>query len=308
MIVRAKTPKGHSQAGRFAVLGMAALVLPLAPSWAQKSAADQSIEERHEAPKNRAEMIGSGDRETIALKQQLAMEHLAHIRRDLLKVQSDKRKLEAHLKMQRMAESQEETSGHVTKSSGMEQELAMLIDLEKRLTQEIRSFAKESQSLTVNILAQKEIQDGERKGDNEEKLRDSAERFQEHLKNLLNKLGKELGPVAEEVRKSLEKAVGEIHKSLEKEGLSPEDLAKALEKSHDDLRKAFEGGGPVDKELREAIEKARKDMQETFDHARGDAQEQAEKLRERSLELRRASSRGLQAGEGRSRESREGRP
>ena len=35
MIVRAKTPKGLSWAGRLAVLGMAALLLPLAPSWAQ---------------------------------------------------------------------------------------------------------------------------------------------------------------------------------------------------------------------------------------------------------------------------------
>ena len=32
MIVRAKTPKGLSRAGRFAVLGMAALCLPLTPS------------------------------------------------------------------------------------------------------------------------------------------------------------------------------------------------------------------------------------------------------------------------------------
>jgi beta-lactamase regulating signal transducer with metallopeptidase domain/predicted nucleic acid-binding Zn-ribbon protein len=35
MIVRAKTPKGLSWAGRFAVLAMAALALPLAPGWAQ---------------------------------------------------------------------------------------------------------------------------------------------------------------------------------------------------------------------------------------------------------------------------------
>ncbi len=36
MIVRAKTPKGLSLVGRFAVVGLAALLLPLAPSWAQK--------------------------------------------------------------------------------------------------------------------------------------------------------------------------------------------------------------------------------------------------------------------------------
>ena len=37
MIVRAKTPKGLSWAGRIAVLGMAALILPLAPNWAQNN-------------------------------------------------------------------------------------------------------------------------------------------------------------------------------------------------------------------------------------------------------------------------------
>jgi bla regulator protein blaR1 len=36
MIVRAKTPKGLSLVGRLAVVGLAALLLPLAPSWAQK--------------------------------------------------------------------------------------------------------------------------------------------------------------------------------------------------------------------------------------------------------------------------------
>ena len=37
MIVQARTPKTLSWAGRFAVLGLAALILPLAPTWAQKA-------------------------------------------------------------------------------------------------------------------------------------------------------------------------------------------------------------------------------------------------------------------------------
>src|SRR4029077_21017026 len=40
MIVRAQTPKGLSWTGRLAVLGMAAFLLPLAPSWGQKSDSD----------------------------------------------------------------------------------------------------------------------------------------------------------------------------------------------------------------------------------------------------------------------------
>src|SRR5262249_35087670 len=39
MIVKAKTPKGLSWTGRLAVAGLSALLLPLAPSWAQKDTA-----------------------------------------------------------------------------------------------------------------------------------------------------------------------------------------------------------------------------------------------------------------------------
>ena len=46
MIVRAKTPKGLSWTGRLAVMGMAALILPLAPSWARQNEPDLSPTER----------------------------------------------------------------------------------------------------------------------------------------------------------------------------------------------------------------------------------------------------------------------
>ena len=53
MIVRARTPKGLSWAGRLAVLGLAALLLPLAPSWAQDNdktpTADQAQAQRSTA-------------------------------------------------------------------------------------------------------------------------------------------------------------------------------------------------------------------------------------------------------------------
>ena len=128
-------------------------------------------------------------------------------------------------------------------------------------------------------------QDGDKKDDIEDKLRDSAERFQEHVKDLIEKLGKELGPVGEEVRKALKRAVGEVHKSLEKEQFSAEDLGKALEKSGDELRKAFESGGTVDKELREAIDRSREEIQGALDRAKESAKDQVDALRDRAREL-----------------------
>ena len=52
----------------------------------------------------------------------------------------------------------------------------------------------------------------------EDKGRETAERFEEHVKDLIEKLAKELGPVGEELRKILEKSVDDIHETLKKEG------------------------------------------------------------------------------------------
>ena len=287
MIVRAKTPKGLSWAGRFAVLGMAALALPLAPSWAQKddaapakpnrfAIADESkqpsqIQPSHrlkgqidEAPSARIAVELKKDPEVLGVKQEIdeTREHIEHIKC----------------------------------ASGDSRTIRRLIALEHQYDRLQRQYGELWNSKYGELFALLTMDKEKDDDDKDDKARDAAERFQEHLKDLADKLGKELGPVAEEVRKSLEKAVGEIHKSLEKEGLSAEDLAKALEKSHDDLRKAFEGGGPVDKELREAIEKARKDLQEAFDRTRDDVQDKAEALRERSRELRDRAREEFQRG------------
>ena len=153
MIVRAKTPKGLSWAGRITVLGMTALLLPLAPSWAQKSETEQANKERRDSLRSRAEAGRSDDRDTLALEKQFGTEHLAYLRKDLLEVQSQKRKAQARLEAEPKAEPQ------------AKQELTMLNDLEKRLTDEIRLLDKENQSLVLNMRVLKEIQDANKKGD-----------------------------------------------------------------------------------------------------------------------------------------------
>ncbi len=170
MIVRARTPKGLSWGGRLAVLGLTALLLPLAPSWGQKS-------------------------------------------------------------------------------------------------------------------------DGESKQDQgqmEDKSRATAERFEEHVKGLVEKLTKELGPVGEEIRKTLEKSIDEIQETLKKEGVTSDDVRKAVEKSHNEIRKAIEKGGSINKELRESMEKSRRDLQQEWERARGELRSE---MRER-LESRRQQERG----------------
>ena len=58
----------------------------------------EMLKERREHLRKLAETVGSDDRQTLALRQQYAMEHLAYISKDLLEVQSQKRKAEARLK------------------------------------------------------------------------------------------------------------------------------------------------------------------------------------------------------------------
>src|SRR5262249_40891211 len=104
----------------------------------------------------------------------------------------------------------------------------------------------------------------------EDKGRATAERFEEHVKDLIDKLAKELGPVGEELRKVLEKSIDDIHETLKKEGVAPDELLKSLEKSHHDMKKSFEKGGSVNKELRGAMEKSRREWQEEWERARKD--------------------------------------
>jgi len=226
MIVRAKTPKGLSWAGRIAVLGMAALLLPLAPNWARANVVDQPPAEQQGIT-------------------------------DISRSQHD---LELAREQYRAAAS----AGQAESPS-------------KR--------AKKPADKADQLLARL-TQDDDKKGEIEEKARKTAEQFAEQIKDLLEKLGKELGPVGEEVRKALERAVGEVHESLTKEDFSGEEFGKALEKSVEEVRKAFEGGGPVDRQLREAIDRSRDEVQKALNRARETAQDQVEALRERSRDLR----------------------
>ncbi len=58
---------------------------------------EQMLTERRENLRKLAETVGSDHDDTVALRQQYALDHLAYVRRDLLDVQSQKRKLQSRL-------------------------------------------------------------------------------------------------------------------------------------------------------------------------------------------------------------------
>lgn len=221
MIVRASTPKGLSWIGRLAVLGTAALILPLAPSWAQDNL-------------TKAGETGSGQ-----------------------------------------VDSRDQKKPHAGANDLPEFRAA--ISLHARLLQDDKSDKKDDKS------------------------RDAAKRLEHQGRELIEKLGKDFGPVGEEFLKALERAIGEVHKSLEKENPSSDDLRKALEKSQDDMRRALERGGPVDHELREALERSRRELREAWDHAQEDLRqvmrERVEVARQREREREHERERQRQQAE-----------
>jgi len=191
MIVRASTPKGLSWIGRLAVMGMAALILPLAPSWARDN----------------------------------------------------------------------QTKPDPTRS----EQLAGVEDTTPHPNVNAKSESRAHEPLLARLATDDDEDDKK-----DDKSRDAAKRLEDQARDLIEKLSKEFGPVGEELRKALERAVGEVHKSLEKDNPSPDDLREALEKSQEEVRRALEQGGPVDNELREAWERSRKELREAWEHARDD--------------------------------------
>ena len=196
MIVRAKTPQRLSLVGRFAFVGLAALLLPLAPSWGQKD-----------------------------------------------EVNSDLTKLNRQLR-----------------------------SADRLLQAERLSIASRGRPAILGLLKPDDDDDKKDGKDKDEKGHPAAERIEKELKDLVEKLGKDVSPVGEQVRKALERAVGEIHRSLTKEGLTTDDVRRAMERSGEELRKSFERGGPVEKEMREATERAQKELQEAMEHGRHEAE------------------------------------
>ncbi len=97
-----------------------------------------------------AESVGSDDRQTLALRQQYAMEHQHRLKKELLEVQSQARKLEAQLKRRRPdATRKAEEDGE---SRALRHELEMLAELEGRLGDEIKSISSVNKSATAKAL------------------------------------------------------------------------------------------------------------------------------------------------------------
>jgi len=322
MIVRAKTPKGLSWAGRLAVMGTAALLLPLAPSWAQKddpamppAGRDRLITVNDSNVNVDLALAQDRDQQGPQTKRVDALEELLDQLGALIQEEFNSKNLNSDEQLENRISDKLMKDPDVVARSRELQEAKERLDRVKAQARQVndparraaeRQLKKSTEQLTELLnVKDKELRARLSKDDDkdddakENKGRDAAERLEEHVKDLIDKLGKELAPVGEEIRKALEQAVREVHQSLEKEGVSVEELRRALEKSHERLRGAVEKGGPVNEEMRKAMERSRKEMREATERAREEMREAMEGSRK---EMREAMRKRLEAARERQRE------
>lgn len=100
---------------------------------------------KRETMRKLAETVGSDDRETLALRQQYAFEHLHYLQTELLGVRSQKRKIEAELKALRPAGAGEGTEGEVPSLS--EEEIDRLVDRHPAVIEVAERLAEEEERL-----------------------------------------------------------------------------------------------------------------------------------------------------------------
>jgi polysaccharide biosynthesis transport protein len=108
-----------------------------------KKTYEDTLKERRDTQRKLAETVGSDDRKTLALRQQIAMEHAAALRSELLDVQSQKRKAESLLKTRRPEGNRDEnTAQSVTEADikqMVEQDPSVVSLVEKLIVEEQRA-------------------------------------------------------------------------------------------------------------------------------------------------------------------------
>ncbi len=281
MIVKARTPKGLSWAGRLAVAGLSALLLPLAPSWGQKD--DTVAEAQYQVA---AADLFKTDMQLIDAKAALekaqanrgAAEPLEDRIREEFKKDSDVQPLIEKLIIARETLKRNRDLARRANDPSV-------VAVQRQLDTLTGHWNELWQQKKVELAAR--LQDDEKDAKPKQaKTREATERIEKELKALKEKLGKDLSPVGDEVRKSLERALDEVQKSLKKDGMTAEDLRRAVEKSRNEMRESLKRGGPVEKEMRLAAERARKDMQEAMERSMKETERVREEIGARMREVR----------------------
>jgi hypothetical protein len=307
MIVQAKTPRRLSAAGRLGMLVLAILTLPLAVTWAQnadsaRSETDRDSERQTIKPEGRerrgdwednlnATGVRSYDLEISLddLVKQLGLKD--RVQAEALREKVNKDPEVAPL-LDQIKQQRERMQNFSTFARNMDDPAYVAANEQLRNAEReyLKLWEKKSHAEATRLKAQakdKEVDDDE---DNDRM--EASSRLQRLLKDLGEKLSKDIGPLSEEVSKALEKSAKEVSEAIEKNGVISKELREALKRARDELHDAFKEGGSFNQEAREALEKARKDMSESVEKVR---QELREAARKRADEAREAAQERLRS-------------
>jgi beta-lactamase regulating signal transducer with metallopeptidase domain len=262
MIVTARTPKGMSWAGRLGVIGLASLILPLAPSWSQTPDEDHST-----PPADEAVVVEVASAPGVAVVQDDGKDDKDRERRELRRRQEESaERLEEHLK---------------SLADRLARDLGPLGD-------EVRKALNKA-ATEVNEALKKEGLTGE-----------EMQHALDRAGDALHRAFEEGGPVQEEARRALDKARSDLADSVDKaRDELHETLRYRLEgddgdddKDEGEAREKPESGDARKDEDRGA--RARSEV----DQARQAVRDAEQQLREAVRRLREIERRDRSAGRG----------
>ena len=173
---------------------------PGTPSSRAADAVQSNAERAAGHPEETRRNVGSDDRQTLAYSQQIAMEHHAYVRRELADVQSQKRKLQARLKVkgQRPQDGLEEPSAPSVSDADIDE----WIERDPSVANLAAKLAEDEDRLKSETL---HVRNVARKGARDQSLK--------HMQNEVQELRKELGAERAELRP-------EAIRTLERKGSS----------------------------------------------------------------------------------------
>jgi hypothetical protein len=251
MIVRARTPKCLSWAGRLAVMGIAALLLPLAPSWAHQdeTAARPARVDRLTPAGNRKSNVDlSAGPDRVQSEQQAGQADSPRERLALLTRDDDKN-----------GDRKDDHDGEL--SERIEKTVKDLIDT---LGDELKPLGEE-----VRKAIEKALDEVHRSLENDGVSVESLRRGLENAYNDLRGTVEQGGPVNDEMRRALERSRQQIREAADRARADIDRARADMERARDELRQRMQSDAARDRDrVRDRAERDQRDSTQRKDAPR----------------------------------------
>src|SRR5208283_5196538 len=205
MIVQARTPKALSWAGRLGVLGLAALILPLAPTWAQKPGTPAPDGDR-----DAAAAAVKPDRDTRS-NLDIEMNDDGLLGKLSAQDREQAEKARQHLKQEAEDEDDDRDGPDRHKKDAADHLERLLKDLGERLSKDLSPVGDEV-AKALDKAAKEVTEALDKEGITSKDLRQALEKARDKMQEAF----KEGGPVNKQARDAAEKAREDVNAAVEK--------------------------------------------------------------------------------------------